>query len=500
MSHELVTKGAGVFEIAVNNVIAIHLLRPGKSLVAAILLGLLPAVSRAGANATTQPEPAQKDNAELRSELNQLKDKVDRLEAGQQQTTLAGGATTQPAYVPNTNQSSFNAFRFTSGYDPAVGFVLRSDDGQFSLHPGIVLDFRNMTSYREKLSPASGSVVSTPRYSTENGFDMSRARLTFDGRVGQNVTYFVQFQDDSGTSFGLLDAYWAYHFGDSPWALKVGQFKDPIWHERNLSEADLLAVDRSLTEALLGGGQTSRVQGIDLMYDKDRLRGQFALHDGYDSLNTPFYDAGGLGAGVGGGAGVTPTDYGVSGRAEWLAIGNRTPDFNPYTEYDRQFTALGDKQDILVFGAGADFSQAGANSVLFHTVDVQYDTTCGFSAYGAYLGSYRDLAKNEGVTPGFYYDPGFVVQAAYLVTPKIEPFARYDYSYLPLGSTTNLLTGEVQEITIGANYYLYKQHLKFTLDGSWLPRGAPSDQAPLGILKDSGHNEIIVRAQFQLAI
>ena len=52
--------------------------------------------------------------------------------------------------IPDTNQSAFHAFHFTSGYDPAVGFVIRSDDGQFSLHPGIVMDFRNMTSYREE--------------------------------------------------------------------------------------------------------------------------------------------------------------------------------------------------------------------------------------------------------------------------------------------------------------------------------------------------------------
>ena len=236
------------------------------------------------------------------------------------------------------------------------------------------------------------------------------------------------------------------------------------------------------------------------MYDQDRVRTQLVFHDGFNSINTKFFDAGGLGAGVGGGAGVTPDNFGASGRAEILLIGDRTRDFNPYTEYDKQFTALDDKQDILVLGGGADFTQASSNDVLFHTADLQYDTACGFSAYGAYLGAYRDLHTNEGVVKGFYYDPGLVFQMAYLVTPKIEPFARYDYMYLPLGSTTGLFTGEAQEITVGANYYLYHQHLKFTLDASWLPNGAPSDSDALGILKDSGHGEYVVRAQFQLAI
>ena len=490
MKNYFVSPGSFIRPLTANSIIAISM---------AWLLG----VSRAGADPTTQPDSASQDNAELRSELNQLKTQVDQLESNQQQSPSATGQpASTPPYIPDTNQSAFHLFHFTSGYDPEVGFVIRSADGQFSLHPGIVMDFRNMTSYREEVLPGAGGEEDKTGDSTQNGFDLSRFRMTFDGRVTQNVSYFVQLQDDQGTTFGLLDAYWAYHFGaDSPFAVKVGQFKDPIWHERNLSEADLLAVDRSAVEYLLGGGQTGRVQGIDLMFDKDRLRAQLAFHDGFNSINTKFIDAGGEGAGVGGGAGITPTDFGASARGEFMLIGDRSPEFNPYTEYDKQFTALGDKQDILVAGAGTDFSQAGSNDVIFHTVDLQYDTSCGISAYAAYLGSYRDLHANQGVKPGYYYDPGFLVQVAYLVTPKIEPFARYDYTYLPLNSSSpTLFTGEVQEITLGANYYLYRQNVKFTLDASWLPNGAPADADALGILKDSGHNEAILRLQFQLAL
>jgi hypothetical protein len=479
--------GSSFRNVAVNSIIAIG-------------LAWCAGGSRAGADATTQPDSVSQDNAELRSEVDQLKAKVDRLETNQSPVVSGQSSTSTPPSIPDTNQAAFHAFHLTSGYDPAVGFVIRSDDGQFSLHPGIVVDFRNMTSYREEVLPNSGSEVPKPGDSTQNGFDVSRFRMTFDGRVTQNFTYFVQLQDDQGQTFGLLDAYGTYHFGDSPFALKAGQFKDPVWHERNLSEADLLTVDRSLVESLLGGGQTARVQGLGVMFDQDRLRAQLVFHDGFNSGNTKFFDSGGLGAGVGAGAGVTPTNFGTTVRTEYMLIGNRTPEFNPYTEYDKQFTALGDKQDILVAGGGADFSQASSNDVIFHSADLQYDTTCGFSAYAAYLASYRDLHAAQGVKKGYYYDPGFVVQVAYLVTPKIEPFARYDYSYLPLGSTTGLITGEVQEITLGANYYVYHQNLKVTLDASWLPNGAPADADALGILKDSGHNEAVLRLQFQLAL
>jgi hypothetical protein len=471
------------------------------TLFTAIAAGLLSTCPLALADSIPQPtsRPSSQDQTvnELRQEINALNTKVDRLEANQQSAPLSTAATQQAANP--TPPNFFTTDDLSSGYDPLVGFVIRSDNGDFSLHPGAVIDFRNMTSYRAQVAPNNGSEEPGPRYSTQSGFDVTRFRLTFDGHFTKDLYYFIQLQDDQGTTFGLLDAYGLYHLTDGL-SLKFGQFKDPVWHERNLSEASLLAVDRSLVENYLGGGQTSRVQGVGIVYDQDRFREQFVYTDGFDSLNTKFIDAGGIGAGIGGGAGVTPTDFGFSDRTDYLLLGDRTDDLHPYHQYDNGFTALGAQQNILVAGIGGDYSQAGSNSVLFHTADLTYQDTSGFSAYGGYLGSYRALIHNQGVTPGFYYDPGFIVQAAYLVTPVIEPFARYDYTYLPTGSTTGLATGEVQEITVGANYYIHKQNIKFTLDASWLPNGAPSDVDPLGVLKNSGENEIVIRAQFQIAL
>ncbi|MDP9173266.1 MAG: OprO/OprP family phosphate-selective porin [Planctomycetota bacterium] len=468
---------------------------------AIVALGMNVRLAGAQDIAATQPSLVAA-NAALEDKVRVLSAKVDRLEAKEQQTQTDVSAAIQQVLKDVDHHSQLlSTTDLASGYDPAVGFVIRSDDGLFLLHPGAVLDFRNDTSYRERIPKGGGGETGKTGYDTENGFDFTRVRFIFDGNFTKDITYFVQLFADQGAPLALLDAYGVYHFGGgSPLAIKAGQFKDPVWHERNMSEATLMAVDRSLVEALLGGGQTGRVQGVSLMYDRDRLRGQLVLHDGFNSINTKFYDLGGIGAGVGGGAGVTPTNFGVTGRGEFLVIGDRTESFNPWTEYDRQFSALGDKRDILVLGGGADFSQAGGNDVLFHTIDAQYDNTNGFSAYAAYLGSYRDLRVNQGVAAGNSYDPGFLIQAAYLVTPKIEPFARYDYTYLDGKSVTGLATGEVQEITIGANYYLYKQNVKFTLDASWLPNGAPADADGLGILKDSGHNEFVIRAQAQLAL
>jgi len=245
------------------------------------------------------------------------------------------------------------------------------------------------------------------------------------------------------------------------------------------------------------------VQGASLIYDRDRLRAQLATHDGFNSINTPFFDAGGVGSGVGGESGVTPPNYGFSGRGEFLIIGDRTPGSDAYGEYDSGFTAIGLKQSYLVVGAGADFTEADRNNLWVPSADVTYDTTCGLAFYAAYYGTMRTIKDNQGIVPGNYCDSGYEAQVAYMLTRRIEPFVRYDYTYLDAGSlpaAQDIVRHEAEEITLGANYYIYKQNAKFTADVSWLPEGSPTDATALGILKDTGRNEVVFRVQFQLAM
>jgi hypothetical protein len=459
------------------------------------------------ASAIFQTTPSFADDptpAQMMEQIRQLQAKVEKLEANQATRPSASVASANSSAAVEADAQRHSQFLddsnpFTAGWD-GKQFILKSENGDFTFHPGIVLDVRNMTNYRQAIPAKGGGETNSTGYDTQNGFDITRMRLTLDGTVAHNVGYFFQVSADQGAPLSLLDAYATYHFTDSPFSVKVGQFKDPLFHERNLSEACLMTVDRSLVEYLLGGGQTSRVQGIALLYDKDRIRGQAVIHDGFDSINTKFFDAGGIGAGVGGGSGVTPTNFGASTRAEYLVLGDRSGNLHPFADYDGGFTSLGYQQNILVAGAGADFSQAGSNDVLFHTVDLQFNTANALSVYAAYLGAYRDLHTNQGVAPGFFYDPGFEFQVAYLFFRNIEPFARYDYTHLDPASVTGLVSHVAQEITLGVNYYIYKQNVKVTVDGSFLPNGSPTDSDALGILKDSGNNEFILRGQFQLAI
>ncbi len=493
------------------------------TVVAAGVLSL--AAGTAGAQ-VAMPPPAP-DAATLQDQIRRLQAQVDRLEAKDAARPAAvpagptpadAGGTPSPLSQHRGDTDPIDSFKPARGATAAPEgtsfidagwngnqFTLRSSDGNFTLHPGVIVDLRDMTSYRDQVpAKGGGSEVTKSGDDTQNGFDVTRLRLLFDGTLFHQVSYLVQFSADQGSSLSLLDAAASYRIGDGPVTLKVGQFKDPVWHERNLSEANLLAVDRPLVEQFLGAGQGSRVQGGAVTFDGGPTRAQLVAHDGFNSINSKFFDAGGVTTGVGGAAGVAPDNYGFSTRVEYMLIGHRTDTVNPYAEYD-QFTSLHDTQDILVVGGGADYTQAGANDVILHSADLQYNQVGGFSAFASYYGTYRKiLTTADGISPaGYYYDLGYSAQVAYLIDQRLEPFARYDYVHFDPTSTlqvTGLKTHALQEITVGANYYLYGQKLKLTADANFLPNGSPADADAAGVLKDSGNNEFVFRAQVQLAI
>jgi hypothetical protein len=474
----------------------------GREYRIAVALVCLTLVARvcpaAAASPTTQPA-----REAMQKKIRDLQARIDALESHHAKAAAESADVMGPIVNDAEGRSQLlSTIPLTNGYDPNVGFVIQSDDGAFSLHPSLLLQTRYSLNYRNQILPGRGGITGKQGDDTQDGFEITRMRFSVDGTaLTPLLNYYVLVADDAQMGQAtLLDAYLMYRVSaQSPIAVKLGQFKDPLWHEQNLLPSRLMAVDRSLVNALIGGGQTNRVQGGAMVYDEDRFRGVIGVDDGYNGGNVAAYGAAGTGAGVGAGAGMAPTDWGSFGRGEYLVIGDRNPEVDPFYEYD-QFSSRGDKQNILILGGGFDYSESGANKIMFHTLDAQFNTASGWAIYGAYLGAYRNLCTNRGVIPGNYYDSGLLLQAAYLVTDRIEPFVRWDYTHLDGRAEPGIIQDNIDEITIGANYYLYGQTAKITIDGSWLPNGSPTDVNYLDILQNNSHNEFIVRAQFQLAI
>jgi len=418
--------------------------------------------------ALAQAQPAEPTREQLQQELVELKARIAKLEAKAQSDSAvqASAQTTKQDVLADAEKRS-KLPTGSAGWDK--GFFIKSDDGNFSLRPGVQMQFRYIANLSED---ADGDDH------LDSGFELRRLRFRFDGNAfSPDFTYsFVFDTNRNGGAVSLLDAWAQYRF-DPKWAVKAGQWKESWSHEKDLSFTNELAVERSLLDAVLGGNQTDRVQGVALIYGgqkADAVRVEAAITDGANSKNTNFED-------------TANGDFGLAARGEYKLKGD-------WADY-KDFTAKGAKSDLLVLGVGGDYTQAGDSDILRSTADAQWENTTGLGLYGAIHGNFSDGSLGDGT------DWGFLAQAGYLVNKKVEVFGRYD---VVLFDDDTVNGDTFNEFTVGANYYLgpdgaYLHRAKFTLDFVYLPDGAPSDQTGLGVLA-SDEDEFVVRGQFQLQI
>ncbi len=456
----------------------------------ACCLTFLIAGGAAAAAPSSNADSSEPTLRELRQQIDALQKKIDALEAKEASGTAHGAAS---EFRPATTQDVDGVVRrvladaearsrplagvtpFTAGWSDGK-FLLRSEDGRFSLNPNIFLQFRYVATHRED-GKNGGS-------DTQSGFEMRRAKIGFAGNAfGKDLSYSVILSGDRNGGTVRLDEWWARYKLDADWAIRGGQFKDPVAHEQLGSAKYTLAVDKSLLVNTFLPAE-DYVQGVSLQYGgvNNPLAAEVAFTDGSPStINTDFRDDPNPP-----GTPQSRPDFGVAGRVEYKVFGQ-------WKNY-ASFTSLGMKEDLLVVGAGADFSQVSARDVFIHTVDVAYKLANGLSFYGAVMGR----ASDGGSGYGNDYDWGGLAQAAYLIDGKhLEVFGRYDYMELDSGSVSAGAPRRVHELTTGLNYYFEGQAAKFTIDLTYLPNGAPSDNTGTGVLK-SDKSEFIVRAQFQL--
>jgi hypothetical protein len=349
----------------------------------------------------------------LRSEVTELRAKV----AAPQPTTqpsppMVQAATTQDAInqvVQDAHQSDelADVAGLTAGYTLDKGFIIRSDDGNFLLHPWVYMQFRNATNYRENATATTSD--------TENGFELPRMKFILDGNAfSPDLTYqFIWATSDTTGDLGLQDAWARYHIPHTPFALEAGQIRDPVDHEQIMFATKTLTPGRSIVNnVLLNGDDIVKGASISYGYDGDNpFRTELAFTSGERNFDTNFEDFP-----------TNSANWGAAGRFEYKLFG----DWNDYN----QFTGLNNKQPLLVLGAGLDYTEAGAAGALTHVADVQYTLPNGLSLYGAYLGRYvRDNGGSPttngtltSLGPTFdTYDASARVMAAYLIKEHWEP-------------------------------------------------------------------------------
>ena len=458
-----------------------------RAAVAALVAGSV--LHSSSAQAETAPVATPATAQDLSNQIDALRKQIDALQA--QADERAATATLDAVVQDADRRSSAPTLQatstdFTGGYRDGK-FTLQSADGNFSLSPSLQIQVRNTTNISDELAGAPGTT-------TENGFEIRRAKFGFNGNLySKDLTYEILFDVPRNTGVTTLQFAWARYKFSPNWAVRVGQFSDPLGKEQTGSSRRTLTAERSLLSDLLIGGDNP-VQGASLIYAPadGKLRGEVAITDGNGNLNTNFRDI----------SGTTPDtrpDFGVAGRAEYQILGKK---FKGYED----FTALKQTDTLLVAGAGVDFTQNGDADLLTYTVDLQYENAAGFNAFGAILGRYAtEFNAGTVAAPNFENanDVGFVLQAGQLVgkwaKAQWEVFGRYDFINLAAERVADPFDNQVHEITVGTNAYWQGHNVKGTVDVTYLPNGSPIASDGNGVLQ-SADAQFVLRAQLQLAL
>lgn len=438
--------------------------------VAKLVLAAAVSTGAVAGAADLAPAPAPTHD-DLRREIESLQTRIREIEVRQAVVSEQQVQETVDRVLADAERRSqlFAAEGFTAGWDN--GFVLRSSDGAYVLRPGMLLQFRNVTDYRENADADGDDDI-------QHGFEIRRALLIFQGNaISPNLGYFFQWEWGKNGNSQLLDAFVTYKIPDTKLVLKAGQYFDPVGPELRDGPPRRLAVEPSVADFLIAGGREDRVQGASIIYGAYAPEAptylEFMVHDGMASKNTDYTDVN--------------ANFGVAGRAEVKCFG----DWPSY----RDFTAASNKNDLLVFGVGADYTDAPNASTLLAQADAQWEPG-KLALFGSLLMRYTD-ARNTAAEEAF--DFGGVAQAAYLFSDRCEGFVRYSltqFDEAPVDADDT-----IHEICVGTNYYVVPSaphRAKVTVDLTYLPNGAPASLKPFSIAGGTDDAEVVLRAQFQL--
>jgi hypothetical protein len=385
----------------------------------------------------------------------------------------------------------------SSGHDLDKGFFIKSDDGNFSIYPDLLIQFRGVGNYRENAKHGgSGS-------STESGFEMRRAKIGFYGTAfSPDLSFRFLWQDTvTGGGLNLQYAFAQYIFahdvlGKGELAVRAGQFKNIVFKEEFTPDRAQLMVERSLANALLGGAALgSETQGVDLLLTgkENPFHVDVLFDDGIKSSNTDFRDN--QPVTVGTTTTNVATDFGVAGRVDYKVFGR-------WGDAD-DLTGIWGREDLLVIGGGVDYSQGDNNTTAHYTADVQYQFRHKLVLLAALYGNEVDL-RNTSAGPSRRSDWGVQVEAGYFITPALQAIARYslvkfDSDFKTGGEDT------FHEISGGLNWFFGQDgglgnRAKLTIDVNYLPNGSPAAPGLEYLASPSKRDEVVVRTQLQFSL
>ena len=436
------------------------------------------------------------------------------------------------------SRASLRQDTMTAGWND--GFFLASPDGRFKLEVGGFIQPAFMWSSINP--PESDKLDQLPnRYGFGSG---GYNELIFKGHVFSPAIQFMvktnfvfnqaisiernvgepnsQVQGSDSGNLTLLDAWVRINFSDN-WSMRVGQYRLPYAREQLVVDQYQMGVSRSIVSRNYGlwysQGIEFQFQGDDTRWNlsvdngaTDNVLGENLKAAGSEPLNNPWYSQ--------------QSSFSVNSRMEWKPFGAWN-DFNSFT------SPMGEQAGLLL---GLAFhtqttqpnyqyettttTTQEKNNWSSATIDGQWNfggASIFASAFYNYIYSNQiypadDLgAPPAGARLGAVNAYGFTFQPAMYVDPKVEIFSRYEYANWSASDSEVLTTaktnlpglgqqGPLSILTVGVNWYLDGQDLKWTTDvGTTI--GSPVGASYIDTLagwRGSSEGEMVFRTRLQL--
>ena len=355
-------------------------------------------------------------------------------------------------------------------------FYIQSRGGRFRLNVGAYTEFRYTANLRQTPPEGEGE----DKY--EGGFAIPRTRLFFEGLFSPGIAFHLQIGVSDTGEFSLIDAHGDVNFGEllrrnrtrGFWLLRLGRFFRAVSRENWMFALDLLGVDYTGVETVLGVGNGD---GAQMFYAADRYRTWFAVTaDARDSTATFPSEA---------------TNVSVSSRSEFQ-VGKS--DWSNWTDtIGRRGRAFG-----VLFGAAAEYQYSQADGDLNtgkHSGSVTADIS--FSGNGFQTLTYGEVSW-ERIDGELQYVWGFVTQGGYFVNKMWQLYAEYDH--LNPGNLEGFSNYNV--LSLGSNVFPFEWTNKYrvTVEGGLLFNPLSDTLVPptvtLGWLPAVSGNQYRIRIQF----
>jgi len=448
---------------------------------------------------STEIEQLKKQMDRLIEEQTILKKKIEELEKTQVQTE-AKTIETEKKVVEAEKKG------ILAGYDK--GFYIKTQDENFLLRTNLALQFRYTFLDFDKQVNANNEDWSN--------FFVRRARVYFSGNApNKDWTYYFHIQLEPSSSVNLHDAYvtWKKY----PYAqVQFGRAKLPyglhFWQaatllngiERSIFSGETdsdgsndsrkwpggnanfqVALEDSVTKFPVGGLHLFRSQGVQLqgdvnLFDQDGFLQYWAgVYNGRNTKGFPNLDSNPLWVGR---ISINPfgkynllqqgdIDYSKTPKVCFLVSGFYNTDRLSQIRSSTTGAAVS-VPSYNVKGSGYDLA------ALLRYRGFSFDAEYGYDRLEQDM-----VAGNTWDRFGYRFDAGYfiipkkfevVARHAYVVRLKDNDVARSLASGLGLVSinrgTNNAIEDNLQEYTVGLNYYFYGHNLKFFVDYSYLVR------------------------------